>query len=54
MKRCSLTCASGLAGMDIRRRLGIALVEALARLHGGPFKLADNASGLVARMLLPR
>ena len=33
--------------------LGMALVEAVARLHGGRFELADNAPGLVARLVLP-
>ncbi len=33
--------------------LGMALIEAVARLHGGRFELADNAPGLVARMVLP-
>ena len=33
--------------------LGMALVEAVARLHGGRFELADNAPGLVARIVLP-
>ncbi|RDE06105.1 sensor histidine kinase [Sphingomonas aracearum] len=33
--------------------LGLALVEAVTRLHGGAFELADNAPGLVARILLP-
>ena len=34
--------------------LGTALVEAVARLHGGRFELADNAPGLVARIVLPQ
>ena len=34
--------------------LGMALIEAVARLHGGRFELADNAPGLVARIILPR
>jgi signal transduction histidine kinase len=33
--------------------LGMALVEAVAKLHGGRFELADNAPGLVARVVLP-
>lgn len=33
--------------------LGMALVDAVARLHGGRFELADNAPGLVARIVLP-
>lgn len=33
--------------------LGMALIDAVARLHGGRFELADNAPGLVARILLP-
>ena len=34
--------------------LGMTLVEAVARLHGGRVELADNAPGLVARIVLPR
>ena len=34
--------------------LGMALIEAVARLHGGLFELADNRPGLVARIVLPR
>jgi signal transduction histidine kinase len=34
--------------------LGMALVEAVARLHGGELILADNAPGLIARIMLPR
>ena len=34
--------------------LGMALVEAVARLHGGRCELADNAPGLIARIVLPR
>ncbi len=34
--------------------LGMALVEAVARLHGGRFELADNAPGLIARIIIPR
>ena len=33
--------------------LGMALIEAVARLHGGRFELADNAPGLIARIVLP-
>lgn len=33
--------------------LGLALVEAVARLHGGRFELADNRPGLAARIVLP-
>ena len=33
--------------------LGMALVEAVARLHGGRIELAENAPGLIARMVLP-
>ena len=33
--------------------LGMALVEAVARLHDGRLELADNAPGLVARIVLP-
>ena len=33
--------------------LGMALIEAVARLHDGQFELADNAPGLVARIVLP-
>jgi signal transduction histidine kinase len=33
--------------------LGMALIEAVARLHEGRFELADNAPGLVARIVLP-
>ena len=32
--------------------LGMALIDAVARLHGGRFELADNAPGLVARIVL--
>lgn len=34
--------------------LGMALVEAVARLHGGRLELADNQPGLIARLVLPR
>ncbi|MEJ8631574.1 sensor histidine kinase [Sphingomonas sp. I4] len=33
--------------------LGMALIEAVARLHGGRFELGDNAPGLVARVVIP-
>ena len=33
--------------------LGMALVEAVARLHGGRLELADNAPGLVAAVVVP-
>ncbi|HEX8483861.1 HAMP domain-containing sensor histidine kinase [Sphingomonas sp.] len=33
--------------------LGMALIEAVARLHHGRFELADNAPGLIARIVLP-
>lgn len=33
--------------------LGMALIEAVARMHGGRFELADNRPGLIARILLP-
>jgi signal transduction histidine kinase len=33
--------------------LGMALVEAVARLHGGRFELGDARPGLVARIVLP-
>jgi len=33
--------------------LGLALVEAVSRLHGGRLELGDNAPGLVARIVLP-
>lgn len=33
--------------------LGMALIEAVARLHGGRLELADNAPGLIARIVLP-
>lgn len=33
--------------------LGLALVEAVARLHGGRLMLSDNAPGLVATLVLP-
>ncbi len=33
--------------------LGLSLIDAVARLHGGRFELADNAPGLVARIVLP-
>jgi signal transduction histidine kinase len=34
--------------------LGLSLVSAVARLHGGELKLEDNAPGLRARIMLPR
>ena len=34
--------------------LGLSLVSAVARLHGGELKLEDNAPGLKARISLPR
>jgi signal transduction histidine kinase len=34
--------------------LGLSLVSAVARLHGGEFRLEDNAPGLRALLLLPR
>lgn len=34
--------------------LGLALVEAVARLHGGTLDLSDNAPGLIATIVLPR
>jgi signal transduction histidine kinase len=34
--------------------LGMALIEAVARLHGGEFELGDNQPGLIARILLPQ
>lgn len=33
--------------------LGMALIEAVARLHGGRFDLDDNAPGLIARLVIP-
>ena len=33
--------------------LGMALIEAVAKLHGGRFELADNRPGLVARIVVP-
>jgi signal transduction histidine kinase len=33
--------------------LGLALVDAVARLHGGRLELGDNAPGLIARILIP-
>ena len=33
--------------------LGLALVEAVARLHGGRLELADHDPGLIARIVLP-
>jgi len=34
--------------------LGLSLVSAVARLHGGELRLEDNAPGLRARIALPR
>lgn len=34
--------------------LGLALVEAVARLHGGRLELGDNAPGLAATIVIPR
>ena len=34
--------------------LGMALVDAVARLHGGRLELGDNRPGLIARLVLPR
>lgn len=34
--------------------LGLSLVEAIARLHGGSLELADNHPGLIARMIIER
>jgi signal transduction histidine kinase len=34
--------------------LGLSLVSAVARLHGGELRLEDNAPGLTARIALPR
>ncbi len=34
--------------------LGLSLVSAVARLHGGELKLEDNSPGLTARIALPR
>ncbi len=33
--------------------LGLSLVAAVARLHGGSFTLADNEPGLAATLVLP-
>lgn len=33
--------------------LGLALIDAVSRLHGGRLELADNGPGLVARIVLP-
>lgn len=33
--------------------LGMALIEAVARLHGGRFDLADNGPRLIARLIIP-
>jgi signal transduction histidine kinase len=34
--------------------LGLSVVEAIARLHGGTLALIDNHPGLVATLVLPR
>lgn len=34
--------------------LGLALVDAVSRLHGGRVELDDNAPGLIARIVIPR
>jgi signal transduction histidine kinase len=34
--------------------LGLSIVEAIARLHGGSLVLSDNHPGIVARLILPR
>ena len=34
--------------------LGLSLVEAIARVHGGSLELADNHPGLIARMIIER
>jgi len=34
--------------------LGLALADAVARLHGGHLQLGDNAPGLIATLVLPR
>jgi signal transduction histidine kinase len=34
--------------------LGLSLVSAVARLHGGELRLEDNAPGLRAQITLPR
>jgi signal transduction histidine kinase len=34
--------------------LGLSLVAAVARLHGGELKFEDNAPGLAAAVALPR
>jgi len=34
--------------------LGLSLIEAVARLHGGRVELADNGPGLIASIILPR
>jgi signal transduction histidine kinase len=33
--------------------LGMALVDAVARLHGGRLELGDNAPGLIVAIVLP-
>jgi hypothetical protein len=34
--------------------LGLSLVEAIARVHGGSLELTDNHPGLIARMIIER
>lgn len=34
--------------------LGLSVVDAVARLHGGMFRMTDNCPGLVATLVLPR
>jgi hypothetical protein len=34
--------------------LGLSVVDAVARLHGGTFSMGDNRPGLVATLTLPR
>ncbi len=45
--RCRATCAA--AGLG----LGLSLVDAIARLHGGALRRADNHPGLIASLTLP-
>jgi signal transduction histidine kinase len=33
--------------------LGLSLIAAVARLHGGHFELGDNAPGLIAAIIIP-
>lgn len=44
-----LDCARSLPGAG----LGLALVESVARLHGGRLELADNGPGLIATIVVP-